>query len=180
MHAIVTFTKEDLLTNCLFVVSKNKLATRTRGRGKIILTGWFLILAAWFFYLDDMEWTGYCVALACAVFLLFPILQRTVYKKIYGKHMAVKYEKLKDSPFDITLTTEKFIYKSSFSDVSLNTSQIESITEIEDYFFVKFNSQDTITLPKRSFGYDELNNSLTQIATVNNVPFNRELDWRWK
>ncbi|MVN90139.1 YcxB family protein [Mucilaginibacter aquatilis] len=180
MHAIITFTKEDLLTNCLFVVSKSKLAKRTRNRGVIFLTVWFLLLAAWCFYEGDMEWTGYCIGLACVTFILLPFLQKNIYKKIYNKHTNEKFEKLKNAPFDITLTPDSFIYKSIFSDVTLNTSQIENITETGNHFFVKFNSQDTITLPKRSFDYQELNNLLKDIAKTNNIEVNRELNWRWK
>ncbi|MDT3402698.1 YcxB family protein [Mucilaginibacter terrae] len=180
MHAIITFTKEDFLTNYLFVVSKSKAITRMRRRGVFVLSGWLLLMAIVFYFLEDLTWMWYCIAASCAAFILFPQLQKLVYKKQYKKFVLEKFGKLQDVPFDITLTADKFIYKNIFSDVSLNTSQIENISETADYFFVKFHSQDTITLPKRSFDYNELNSLLTDIAQANNVSINRELEWKWK
>lgn len=180
MHAVITFTQEDFLTNYLFVASKYKLTARIRRQGAFVLSGWFLFMAIVCFLGDDLTWTGYCIAASVAAFLLFPQLQKQAHKRQYKTLVLEKFGKLKNIPFDITLTADKFIYKSIYSEVYLNTLQIETITEISDYFFVKFHSQDTITLPKRSFDYEELNNLLTNIAQANNLQVNRELNWRWK
>jgi hypothetical protein len=180
MHSIITYTKDDLLTNALFVISGSKTASRTRRRGVVFLTIWFLLLAAWCFSMDDIEWTLYCIGFAVAIFVLLPILQRVLYKNMYSKHIHEKYEKLKNVPFDTTLTTQRFFFNSVFSDVSLNTSQIESISETADHFFIKFNSQDTITLPKRSFNYQELNDLLSDVAQANDISINRQLSWKWR
>lgn len=180
MREIVVFSQEDLLTKYLFIASNTTRIKRGRNRIWIALVVLFTMLAILYSFDADKFLMWLFIAFGIILLLFFPFLITRILKRQYESIVAEQFNNVKNLPFEITLEDESISYKSNIGDVQLKISQIEQIDEIQNYFFLKFSSNDTITLPKRSFSYDLLNNYLMDVSTKNAIPFNRQLNWRWK
>jgi hypothetical protein len=176
----IDYTEQDLLDCQLFVASKSKIVKRTRRVTFIRVTGLCFFCAIVFYIGGDKVLMCYCIAVGIIALLFYPAYQRRFYKKHYHKFVTNKYKNLTDLDYKIQITQDTIFTTSKLGDGNIKTSQIEDITETSTYFFLKLSTGDTLTLPKRSFDAQNLNEQLVNIAAANNLSIKNELDWQWK
>ena len=180
MKTDIDYTEQDLLDCQLFIASKSEIVKRTRRVTFMRVTGLCFFCAVVFFIGESKLLMYYCIAMGIISLLFYPTYQRRFYKRHYNKFVANKYKSLTDLDYRIEITSDAILTTSKLGDGNIKTSQIEDITETNIYFFLKLSTGDTLTLPKRSFNTQDLNEQLVSIAAANNFSVNRELDWQWK
>jgi len=182
MKTAIDYTVDDLLDCQLFIASKSKRVKRNRLKSYLTVTLLSFFCAIMCFFINDGDrFVSYCFVIAGVFFLVFyPLYQRYVYKRQYRKFVEDKFKNLTDLNYQIELTPDVIHTTSKLGDMTLNVAQVEEIAEVEKYFFVKLSTGDTLTLPKRSFNHSDLSAQLTQMVSVKNIPFTKELNWNWR
>ncbi|MBS7566285.1 YcxB family protein [Mucilaginibacter sp. Bleaf8] len=180
MKFSVTYTQEDLLNNYLFVASKSDRMKRNRRKSWLLLVLFFVVAAITSYVGEDMYMMWGSIIAGLVLLLLYPSFQKLTYRRHYNKFANDRYNSLKDILYDFTITDDQIISESKIGNVIINTSQVESITETGNYFFIALSSKDVITLPKHSVDVHALSAQLTEMAQKHGLAICQELNWRWK
>ncbi len=180
MKACITYTQDDLLNNYLFVASKSDQLRYSRRKSWLLLIIFSFVAAVGGYIAGDKLLMWYCIAVGMFFLICYPFVQRLTYRRRYRKFAADRYRSLKDVQFTLDITNENITSESSIGNAVIDTNQVELVTETADYFFIRFISQATITLPKRSFDVQQLTRQLAAIAALKQDTIHQELNWKWK
>lgn len=174
----VAFTKEDYLEYQLYTASKSKRVKQNRIKNWLIISGSFLLIGVAFYQGGNNFMAFYFAIVAVISLIFYPFYQRKRYKDHYRKYVNDIHN------YEVTCDIEinsKFVHTKDITGESkMNISEVVEINETGKYFFVKFSSNQSLILPKHSFNYESLFAELSEIASLNNMVINKELDWKWK
>ncbi|HET6227166.1 MAG TPA: hypothetical protein VFF27_12855 [Bacteroidia bacterium] len=176
-----TLDEQDYLENCLFLASNSKIYKKRKLASRLILPILYIGLGLYMLSENDVVFATIFLAFSFLWFLFSPALTRNRYKKFYRKTITESYSKRlgRISTFEIESTDFLMTEEKNVSRISLK--DLESVNELAKYFILKLQIGSTIILPKDKINnLSELKKELKDLAQVQNVPFNEELNWKFR
>jgi hypothetical protein len=179
----MTLDRNDYLTYQLYTASKTPRIKKARIRGWIMTTVTCLCLTYLFFesYNDGM---GYYFLIASALSLtLYPFYSRWRYKRHYKKFIDDTYKNRFGEECVLEISDDIITTKDRIGEGKINTTEIEEINEIKDFYFVKVRTGVSLIISKLKTDTEDLEvieKSLKELAAKKGIKWNVELDWKWR
>jgi len=166
---------EDFLIFQLFTASQSESIQRKRRRGQIFLSLGSLAFALFFYIGNNTFLAGYFLIFAFATYIFYPRYFKWRYHKHYQKHIRENYEKRLNVKQELQIEKDKILLKDKTGEASVKIEEVEEITEIADYFFLKLSTGVSLILPKQSISADEVREKLKSL----NLRILDHTDWKW-
>jgi hypothetical protein len=173
--------ENDYLTYQLYTASKTPRIKKARIKGWIYTTVAFFCLTFLFFESNN-ELLGYYFLVASVLSLaLYPIYSRWRYKRHYLKYIQDTYKNRFGVESTLEINDDTIVVKDKSGEASINTSEIEEINEIKDFYFVKMRTGESLVISKvKTEDIDRIKNELKSLADKKEIKYNVELDWKWR
>jgi len=181
MELNYSLTENDYLQQQLYLASKNEFFKRERRITNVGLIIWILIIVLFTILLKEI------------VFICASSLMLVVYCCISSRYLRwatrIRLKKYVDSVYlkkcgiitNIKFEENHILTSTSIIDTKLKFLGFQSISEIEDYFFITFITDENFIIPKKHVeDVSTLRNLLKEIAEKRNIDFISELNWKWK
>lgn len=173
-------TENDYLMNTLFWVSRSKEATKSRWVNVVVRVLLFLVAAFSAYMNNSFYLAGFALLCAVAIVFLYPIYQRSFYKKSYLKYIRTIYKDRIDKMLTIDFKEEVVWTKDETGESEMNRSEIAEVHETADYFFIKFDSDEALFLPKDRIQVADFLVVMDRLSAQYSLKLNQMLDWTWK
>ena len=174
-------TETDYLTYQLYTASKLSHIKKSRLRGRLFTTIAFFILASFFFMNEKFSIAVNFLIFATLSAIFYPVYTAWYYKRHYLKHLREVYKNRMENDSQLEITDVYIFSKDNIAEIKVNTSEIEEVNEIKDYYLIKLKSGMSFIIPKREEGNSKtILDNLKSLITKNNIQHNVELDWQWK
>ena len=183
MYSNMTLDENDYLTHQLYTASKTPRIKRARVRGWIITTVAFLSMSFLFFE-NNNDLPGYYFLISSFLSLvLYPFYSRARYRRHYQKHITDTYKNRFGEICTVEINDEFILTKDITAEAKINTSEIEEINEIRDFYFIKLKTGGSLIISKVKTVPQELERltkGIEKLVDKNGVQHNIELDWKWR
>lgn len=179
MYKII-LKQEDFLNYQLFTASKSKQTRKKRISTWLILTGLMLSIGFVALQKEEKFLAYYFLIFGIITLVFYPYYQRIQYKKHFLKHIIEHYQNRFGAESELGFKNGFIINSSDEREGKIKLSEIDIINEIDDNVFIKIKTGESVIVPKRAEGYDELKQELQKIATNLDIQWNEELEWKWK
>ncbi|HMG91223.1 MAG TPA: hypothetical protein VK589_14255 [Chryseolinea sp.] len=177
----MTLDENDYLTYQLYTASKTPRIRKARIRSWILTTVAFLCLT-YLFFENSNDLLGYYFLVASVLSLtLNPIYSRWRYKRHYLKYIQDTFKKKFGEETTLEITEDYIATRDKTGEAKINTTQIEAINEIKDFYFVQMRTGESLIISKvKTDDPDSLKREITSLIEKKVIKHNVELDWRWK
>jgi hypothetical protein len=166
----------DFLTFQLFTVSKSDTVLRTRRRGQLLTSIAGLLLSINLFVTGSTIAGFVMLAVAVATYLFYPRYHRWRLKSHFLKYSKKNYGSQFGQEESLETKIDHIISKNIAGEGKVKSTELESLTEIADYYFLKMKNGSSIILPKRDIKEEkELVKELKKMG----VPLIQELEWAY-
>jgi hypothetical protein len=177
----MTLDENDYLTYQLYTASKSPRIKSARIKSWVISTLAFAALAYLFYRSDNTFLATYFLIAAGISALFFPFYSKRRYKRHYLRFIRDTYKNRIGEACSVSITDDYITTKDKVGEARINTSEIEEINEIADYYFIKVKSGESLIISKsKSEDPEHIKNSIKSLAADKNIKHSIELDWRWK
>lgn len=173
-------SENDYLANTLFWVSQSKEANKSRRINVIVRVLLFLVAAFSAYMNNSLYLAGFALLCAVAIIFLYPIYQRSFYKKSYLKYIRTIYKDRIDQLLAIDFREDVVCTKDETGESEMNLSEIAEVHETGAYFFIKFDSGEALFLPKDRIQVADFLKVMDRISAQYQLQLNKVLDWAWK
>lgn len=180
MTGQLEYSNEDYLTFKLYNASRSTRIKVYRFLGWLAFT-LFCCVWAYFFYRDNNRILEY-VSLAVAVlgFFFYPLFQRDRFKKRYARHVEATRKGDIDTVADLDVTIEHIFITGNVSDIKIKPAELSEIHEIPNYIFLTVRSRQSLMLPTFKLDHNALAKEFEAISVKYNVPYYKNLNWKFK
>jgi len=177
----MTLDENDYLTYQLYTASKAPRIKKARIKGWIFTTVTFLCLTFLFFESDN-DLLGYYFLIASGLSLtLYPFYSRWKYKKHYLKYIRDTYKNRFGEESALEINEDNIVTIDKTGEGRINTSEIEEINEIKDFYFVKMTTGASLIISKiKTDDIDRIKNELKSLVEKKGIKYNIEMDWKWR
>ena len=176
-----SLNENDYLQSQLFIASKTERIKNQRTRSWILISLGFFSLSYLFSQTDKDFLVYYFIGLGILSIFLYPIYQKSYYRKHYQKYIADTLKNRFGELSTITFTDTNIECFDRTDDGKINLTEIEEIFEIMEYFFLRMKSGVSLIIPKSKIeNTDNLRTELKTLADKLKVNYTSELNWKWK
>ena len=103
---------------------------------------------------------------------------KRTFKKIFKKNIQ-QYKNRFDKIVELKITETEIEVKSIAANTQFNNSQIKSIEETKEYFFIRF-QPEAIIIPKSELeSSKDISEYLKSLSNKLNFVYNENFDWKW-
>jgi len=171
----------DYHTHLLFTISKSSSAIKTRNRIRFLMTISLILFAVMAYGNHSTGQTVYFSALAILAFFFMPFYTRWSYRKTYLKHVRNYYKDRLSEPTTTTFKSDVLLISDSQGNSQVDISELDEINELENYYFLKVKSGQSIIIPKLKIdNKEELTLTLKELSKNQPITWNDETSWIWK
>ncbi len=175
--------RRDFLQHQLFNATKSDLVKQQQKKTWLTYTLISFALCGAFYYVGQGQRGNYLVfyffVLGIIFLFFFPSMQKASQIKNYGLYIDEIYKNRYGHEIQICFTSDNIETVDITGEAKLRLTNIQIITEVKDYFFVKMITGETLIIPKTGVAdIDALRAQLTKISLYLSVDFTRELTWR--
>jgi len=179
----MTLDENDYLTFQLYTASKTPRVRNTRIRSWIVTTVVFLSLT-YFSFENNNGFLGYYFLIASVLSLvLYRRYSGWRYKRHYRRYIQDTYKNRFGEECAIEFTADAIVTKDKTGEVKINTTEIEEINEIKDFYFVKAKSGVSLIISKLktdTADLERIESELKALVDKRGLKHNVELDWKWR
>jgi len=117
----------------------------------------------------------------CVLFLLFyPAILSAGYKKSYQKAIKEIYSQRFGQAFTLEFKDTSINDNFAMRQCEIFHPSLESIEEVSSHFFIYLKYGEQIIIPKTEVDRDATKNYLQALAQQLTIPYNSNLNWKWK
>jgi len=179
----MTLDKNDYLTYQLYTASKTPRIRKARIKGWVLTTVTFLCLT-YLFFENDNEFLGYYFLVVSLLSLaLYPFYSRWRYKMHYKKYIKDTYKNRFGEECALEISNDVIVTRDKTGEAKINTTEIEEINEIKDFYFVRVKTGVSLIISKVKTDVNDLEvieTRLRELADKKGIKWNVELDWKWR
>jgi hypothetical protein len=177
----MTLDENDYLTYQLYTASKTPRIRKARIRGWILTTVTFLCLS-YLFFENNNDVLGYYFLIASFLSLtLYPIYSRWRYKRHYLKYIQDTYKNRFGEEASLEINEDIVVTRDKTGEGRINTTEIESINEIKDFYFIKMKTGVSLIISKvKTDDLGRIKNDIQLLIEKKGIKHNLELDWKWR
>jgi hypothetical protein len=181
MKISFTLDKNDFLTFQLYTSSKSKRIKKKRKLNKFIIPLNYFGLGMILYYIDSMVMAIIFFLIAILWFLLYPLYERKRYIKRYVKKIEENYRNKFGMVETLEFEDDLINSKDCLGEGKIFLSEAEELNEIRDYYFLKFSSGFSLTIPKKKMdNIEEMDKFMKDLVNRLNIKHNIDLNWKWK
>lgn len=168
--------QNDFLTFQLYTVSKSLNVLKTRQRGRFLTSIAGLLLAINLFVTGSYIAGVLMLAVAILTYSFYPRYHRWRLKNHFIKYSKKNYGSHFGQEESLETNKDFIISKNIAGEGKVKVSELDSLIELSDYFFLKMKNGSSIIIPKRF-----LENSTDFINEIGkyNIPLTQELNWKY-
>lgn len=173
--------QNDFLQHQLFAASKSDRIRKKRIRSWLILSCSWLLLSLAFYQAHNTFLANFFLAYGIITLIFYPFYQRSYYKNHYAKFIGDTYKNRFGKTSNIMFTETAIETYDITGEAKINLTQIENVTEIVDYFYLKMKSGGHIIIPKYKINNSsEVREKLKALCDKLSIDFITDLNWKWK
>jgi hypothetical protein len=176
-----TYTANTLLAYQLFVASKSKRVQKRRAKGKIFLLLIYLALGL-FIWQKNGTLTGAVFFLVCMpLYFLYAYMERRQYVNHFRSFIKENFKDRLDRTTALNFREEQIEMTDGQNESVIPLTELESIQEIGTLFSLFMKNGQSLLIPKEAVSSTEnLEPFFRQLADRLHIPYQQELDWKWK
>ncbi len=168
--------QNDFLTFQLYTVSKSTNVVKTRLRGRILTSVAGLLLSINLFVTGSSIAATIMLGIAIGTYALYPKYHKWRLKKHFEKYSKKNYGTHFGQEESLETHTDYLVSKNISGEGKIDKSELEALTEIGDYFFLKMKNGSSIIIPKRFLkNPSDIENEIRKYGIVHS----KELDWEY-
>jgi hypothetical protein len=177
----MTLDENDYLTYQLYTASKTPRVRKARIRSWILTTVTFSCLTYLFFESSNNFLGYYFLAASVITLILYPVYSRWRYRRHYLRYIQDTYKNKLGEESTLEITEDIIVTKDKTGEGRINTTEIEAINEIKDFFFIKMKTGESLIISKVKTGnLDNIKRQIKSLTESKGIKHNVELDWQWK
>jgi hypothetical protein len=181
MTLTYTLSEEDQIQAQLFIATQSESIRKKRLKTRLFFIIFFFI-AGIFCYLIDMKLLAYSyLFISILSLLLYHPYQRWLYKRHYTKFVKEKLKNQFNNEVKTNFENDFIEMSNQGTYVRINNGEIDQITEIKDYFYLRSKASQYLILPKEQVSdLASLRAFLTDFSKKLNIEFLSDLNWKWR
>ena len=180
MQLEYSLDENDYLQYQLYAASKSKNIKAQRNRTFIILIVTFLILSYMIFSTADMMFDPLIIFFVLLL-ILYKLYEKKRYSNHYRKNIAENYKERFGLISTLTFTENQIIEENKLGESKINYESLTEINEIEDYYFLKLLTGQSLIIPKKVIADKrDFDFTLEEIKNRFHLKNNVDLAWKWK
>lgn len=176
----MTLDENDYLTHQLYTASKTPRVRNSRIRGWIFTTITFLCLTYILYDNDNSFLSIYFLILSILSALFYPLYSRWRYKRHYLRYIQDTYRNRFGEDCTIEINEDHILTHDKTGNSTINTSEIEQINEIKDFYFIKMKAGVSIIISKAKSDNLAGIEKAIKLLVSKGIKHTIELDWKWK
>jgi len=180
MKINISLTEKDFLEYQLYGASKSKNIKSQRVRTLIILIVTFCIMLFYAYNSID-SFPYFLLILYIFILVIYKIFESKRYINHYKKYINENYKERFGITFNLNFTENQIIEESNLGESKTNYTALTEINEIENYYFLKLITGQSLIIPKREI--NDINTFKIKLSEIKNtfgLKENIELNWKWK
>lgn len=173
-----SLTFDDFLKHRLYEASKSKLINKKRRQQRLIIPILYLVIGLVSLLIsNNLIFAIICFLIAIIWFLFYPIRSKKLHIKHYKKHIEDSCKNKINEHITLEFNDDHIYSKDRISEGKLNLSETNTLIELENHFFLKLQTGDSLIIPKRAvYSSDDFKEMMKQI----NIPIIDETNWVFK
>ncbi|WP_316736513.1 YcxB family protein [Pedobacter aquatilis] len=171
--------EEDFLNSQLFISSKSKIAKKNRRNSYLLVTLGLLIIGSLTLIRENNFSAYFILFLGILSFLLYSKYQAWFYKRYFKNYVKSSMQNSFNES-NLVEFSNNFIETSDKTGYTkINTTEVNQITEISEYFYIRTKSNQYLIVPKDRIDSESVRTFLTIFAKKLDIEFVSELNWKW-
>jgi hypothetical protein len=168
--------QKDFLIFQLYTVSQSANVLKTRRRGQIITTLAAFLLTLNLFVTGSRMAGFVMLVIAAVTYVFYPRFHRWRLKQHFKQYSKKNYGNHFGQDEVLEIHSNYIISKNIAGEGKVLASELDLLTEIPDYYFLKMKNGSSIILPKRNIQEGEkLKKELKKLE----VPLQQQLNWAY-
>lgn len=173
-------SEQDLLTFQLYTASNSSYIRRARRINWLVVPILYFVFSVVLYLADSLNFSIGFMLLAILWLIFYPLFQKNRYEKGYKRHNIEYFKNRFDKPIELSFTKEYIASKDESGEGKMKLSELEALHEIQDYYFLKFNSGVSLIIPKKEVAeLDKLKKLLENLAEKLGIEYKINLEWKW-
>lgn len=173
-----TLENIDFLEYHLYSASKSKSIKKKRLKSRIVIPILYSIIG-FYFLLNDNKLITFSIFIIFGLlwFLFYPLYSKKTYKKHYVKHVEEHYVNRINTPTEMIINSDFIYAKDHSAEEKIKISEFDKLTELQNHFVLELKRGVSFIIPKKNIvNIGEFKEKILEL----NIPYNNELNWKWK
>lgn len=178
-----SLSKDDYLNYSLYNTNQLKSIQKDRLIFKISLTLVYLIIFLGVSYILEFNLYGVIIYFLITVFFvgrLWLKVDKNRYIRAYKKIINETFDENSNQNIILNFYNDKITYKALTKEIFSNYSDIRQINEIEENIFIKLSDNSSLIINKKFVEIEKIKSNLKAISKEYIIPYNEELNWKFK
>ena len=178
----INLNENDLLNLQLYFASSDEEMKKQRKKEKFRILGLSVLCGIMLFFDEGYRTYSYFFLGSALLFLIvYPWWSAWFYKRMYKKQVASFFKDKLPYHIEVVLSDEYIDIESPKGNSRIDVSDIKSITETGEYFFITTDRTTSVTIPKdKTEETEKIREQLELYVTNSGVLFTQDLSWKWK
>lgn len=175
-----SLSESDLLEYQLYVASKSEQIKKNRLRSRLVIPILYVIFSTIIISQGKVELgIGFLIA-AILWFILYPLREKRRYMRHYKAFIQENLKHRIGETIELEISPEQYKTKETAAASVINTSETEIIVELKTTILIRLKGGKAFIIPKSEVeNLISLTNTLTDLALVLNVSFERNPNWEF-
>lgn len=173
--------EKDYLENQLYYASKSPFVINQKKNmmNGIIFT--MVMLSICLFVIGSNYWFLLSVIFLIVIFLIvYPSIVSSRFKKSYQMVIVELFKNRFGQTSIVEFREDSLIDANNMRTIEIFHSSLESVEETGRYFFIWLNYGEQLIIPKSEVDQDAVQQYLETLARQLGIPYNSNLNWKWK
>lgn len=173
--------ESDYLTYLYYVTTKSKRIQKKRTINKMVILFIYFITGLFLYNKQGAITSAMFFLLCLPTYFLYSYFEKRQYLKHFTRYIRSNYKDEIGVLTTIELDEEGIQISISESTSKMMWSDMEVFSETGTIILIQQKDQNAIVIPKQKISnLAELIAELKRIATVHSIPYQEELNWKWK
>ena len=175
-----SLSESDLLEYQLYVASKSDQIKKNRFRSRVVIPILYVIFSTIIISQGKIELgIGFLIA-AVLWFLIYPLREKRRYIRHYKAFIQENLKNRIGETIELEITPEQYKTKETSAVSVINTSETEIMVELKTTILIRLKGGKAFIIPKSEVNnLDILTKTLTELASVLKVSFERNQNWEF-
>lgn len=171
-------TAEDFLTYQLYSASQSPAIQKKRRNTRFLVPLLYIVLGG-YSYIDGKSLIvgGSFIGVAFIWYFLYPFYSAWRYKRHFQRQIDTYYKDRVNINSELTIEKNRLIAKDETAESKVKVEELDSLIEINDYFFIQLKTGIALVLPLKVV--QDKTGLIKQFENMN-VPYKSEKNWIWK
>ena len=181
MKIAFVLSEADLLSHQLFAASKSKLVQKRRAKGKLFLLLIYMAVGLFIWDRNGMVTGGIFFLVCLPLYLLYLYMERKQYVTHFKRYVADVYKDRSNTTTTIDIEDKLIHLTDGVNESTIPLSEVEVIYETGTLYSLGLNTGQSIVIPKTNVTPgDNLAPFLKELSERHGIPYQQELNWKWK